>query len=234
MSYIKRARKWTGEKLKGHLADSTAILTESNPFFTAVEVGLAGMSDAMSMNARFLATGLVYGGMGSVFAKGRDLWRKKFNINDETAEKIQHAHDIAYTTALNLVVTPPMYAVSQMLAGEDLDPSKIAIGALTATGLGAANGSIMGYAVDVFRDLTGLRECNRKSYPNIIKRQSSKVKKGIAAGLIAASIGTMAGIYGLTSDDNSNSGYDSQQTILEEQVSTADAGNLEKNLVQLN
>ena len=94
-----------------------------------------------------------------------------FKITDETREVFQYAHDIAYTAALNLLITPPLYAASQMIAGEDLEPNKIAIGTLMATGLGAVNGGFLGYAVDVFRDLTGLVEVNRTSYPTLIKRK---------------------------------------------------------------
>jgi len=64
--------------------------------------------------------------------------------------------------------------------------------------LGLATGPVMGYSIDVARDLTGLKESNRKSYPNIVKRQKSYVKKCLAGLLAAGSILAMAGIYGLT------------------------------------
>lgn len=188
------------ENLKYHIIDSTAMLAESTPIFAAFETGLAGMSDATSINARLLAVGINYAGLGYLFSKGRDLSKKLFKITDKTKEKIQTIHDIAYSGAFNLVFSPPMYALSQTLAGEDINLTKILIGTAAATGFGAINGSPIGYAVDVFRDLSGIKKCNRQSYPNFIKKQGSKIKKGILVGLIGASIGATGLIYSLTSE----------------------------------
>ena len=60
--------------------------------------------------------------------------------------------------------------------------------------------------------MTGLKECERPSYPNFLKRQSSKVKKAIAVGLVAGAMGLTAGIYRLTSDEKPIN-YDSPQSI---------------------
>ncbi|MDP2908271.1 MAG: hypothetical protein Q8N77_00520 [Nanoarchaeota archaeon] len=209
MKGIKRA----AEKLKYHIIDSTACLAEASPVFSAFEVGVAGLSDATSINARLLAAGMFYAGFGYLFTKGRDLSRKIFGITDKTKEKIQHAHDAAYAGILTLVTSPPIYAVSQAIAGEDIDLTKIAIGTATATLLGAANGGPVGYAVDVFRDLSGIKECNRTSYPSFLKKQSSKVKKGILAGMIAASIGLMGLVYSLTPDEKHKASYHEKQTV---------------------
>lgn len=188
-------KNWIKKNSKFYASDTTAMLTESHPVFTAFEVGVAGMSNAMSINARLIATAVAFGGIGYVYGKGRDFSRKVFKITDETKERKQHFHDIAYTAAFNLVISPPMYIASQLLAGEDLDFKKIAIGTASATAFGAVNGSPMGYSVDAFRDLTGIKECNRKSYPKFIKKQSPGIKKTIATGLVAASIGAMSLIY---------------------------------------
>lgn len=209
---MRKIKKIIGN-LKYHVVDSTSMLAESHPVFSAFEVGIAKMSDTTSINARLLATGIAYAGMGYLFGKGRDLSRKFFKITDQTKEKIQHIHDIAYTAAFNLAIAPPMYAVSQILAKEDIDLRKIVIGSATATVFGAVNGSPMGYAVDVFRDLSGIKECNRPSYPNFLKRQSSKIKKGILTGLIAASIGAMGLIYSLTPDSSRTSKYETPAKI---------------------
>lgn len=211
MKYMKRAREWAKENLKQHVVDTTAILAESTPIFAAYETALAGMSDEVSINARLIAAGLGYVGFGSLLTRGRDLWRSKFNITDETKEKIQVLHDTLYLGAFNLVGGPLLY-----YASGSRDPKEIAIGTALAIGVGSVNGAPLGYAVDTFRDLIGLKECNRESYPNIVKKQSSRVKKGIAAGLVAASIGATAGIYGLTSDDKQDLSYNQPQTTLEE------------------
>ncbi|MCK5624275.1 L-alanine exporter AlaE [Candidatus Pacearchaeota archaeon] len=193
-----KVKDWIKKDSKFYAVDTLAMLVESHPLFAAIEVGVAGMSDEMSINARVVGTIVACGGLGYVFGKGRDLSKKLFKITNKTKEVVQHAHDIGYAFALNLAITPPMYTLSQLMAGEDLDFKKIAIGTISASILGGINGSPMGYSIDVFRDLTGIKECNRKSYPNLVKRQGSKIKKTIAVGLIAASMGAMGLIYSAT------------------------------------
>jgi len=65
------------DNLKYHFVDSTALLVESTPVFAAFEIGIAGMSDEVSINARMLAVGLTYlGGMGVDLCK-RERFVKK-------------------------------------------------------------------------------------------------------------------------------------------------------------
>src|SRR3989344_5121862 len=94
------------DSLTYHLVDSTALLAESTPIFAAFETGIAGMSDDISINARLIATGLAYAGVGTALAKGRDLWRKAFKVSDTTKERVQMLHDTAYLAAFNLVTAP--------------------------------------------------------------------------------------------------------------------------------
>jgi len=63
------------KRLKEHFIDSTSGLVASTPIFATFETVVAGLSDEVSLNARLLAVGLTYLGMGSVFAKGRDLYQ---------------------------------------------------------------------------------------------------------------------------------------------------------------
>jgi hypothetical protein len=191
-----KSKEFTKNKLKYHLVDSTSLLAESTPFFAAYEKGLAGMSDQLSINARLFAAGLTYlGGMGYVFAKGRDVYRKFLNITDKSKEKVQTLHDGIYTGLFNSVAAPLIY-----FACGSRDVKEIAIGTGCAIGLGVVNGPLLGYSVDVFRDLTGLGNCERKTYPNFVKKQPSKIKKAIAAGLVAGSLAITSGIYSLIPD----------------------------------
>ncbi len=184
-----------------HIVDSTALLAESTPVYAAFENGLAGMSDEVSMNARIIAAALTYlGGMGFIFAKGRDISRKLFNITEQTRERIQSLHDASYNGAFNLVAAPLIY-----MASGARDAKEIVIGTASAIGFGLINGAPMGYSVDLFRDLTGLKECNRPSYPELLKRQNSWTKKGLAALLTAGAIALTAGMYHVTPDKKDNS-----------------------------
>ncbi|MBI2452305.1 hypothetical protein HYV50_04495 [Candidatus Pacearchaeota archaeon] len=201
------------DSLTYHLIDSTALLAESTPVFAAFETGIAGMSNEVSLNARLLAGGLLYAGIGTALAKGRDLWRKVFKISDTTKERVQMLHDTAYLAAFNLVAGPAIY-----YASGSRDLKEIAIGTACGIAFGSVNGTPLGYAVDTFRDLTGLKECKRPSYPDILKRQNSRTKKGLAALLTAGAIALTAGIYSLTPDKQSNGyGVPVLQQVIESQ-----------------
>lgn len=159
--------------LKFHLVDATALLAESTPVLAAFEIGIAGMSVHVSLNARIFAAALTYfGGTGYIYARGRDLSRKIFRIHDNTKEKIQHFHDSAYLGAFNLVFAPLLY-----LASGARNFKEISIGTATAVAFGLVNGGPMGYVIDMYRDLMGLKECQRSSYPAFLKTQSPAVKK---------------------------------------------------------
>lgn len=225
MKYVSK----TVDNLKYHVVDSTALLAESTPIFAAFETGLAGMSDDISMNARLFATGLTYlGGMGYAYAKGRDLSRKLFKIKDTTKEKIQGFHDSVYLGAFNLAVAPAIY-----LASGARDPKEIAIGTASAIALGLVNGAPMGYAVDLFRDLTGLKECERPSYPRLLKRQNSKTKKGLAALLTAGAIALTAGVYSLTPNKQEPQTAYQERPAIEQRVDESDLRQSGQNLENL-
>lgn len=180
------------QELKRHLVDSTAMQAAITPPIAAMEVGLAGMANDVSLNARLIGTGLVYVGLGSLFAKGRDLSRKVFKVTKKSSEKIKQIHDMAYASAYCLVIAPPLYYVS----GER-DIKKIAVGTLMQITGGAAIGGLVGYSVDAFRDLIGIEDSER--LPELIRNQDGRVKKGLAALAVAGAIGATAGIYTLNS-----------------------------------
>ncbi len=190
-----------------HLVDSTALLAESIPIFAAFETGIAGMSNDVSINAKLIVAGLTYAGLGTALAKGRDWWRKTFKVGDTTTEIVQLLHDTAYMASFNLFASPTIYYAS---GSRDLE--EIAIGTACSITLGSVNGGLLGYAIDTFRDLTGLKECERPSYPNFLKKQSPKVKKMIATGLVAGALGLTVGIYGLTQDEKPVT-YNAPQSI---------------------
>ena len=182
--------------LKNHLIDTTAILAEGTPISAAVEVS-SGMSVSASMNTRILMAGLNYCGLGYIFSKGRDISRYFFGITNDAPERTQFIHDSLYATMFSLAISPPIYTISQTLSGENLDWYKIGTATASISVASFFNGGPVSYSIDVFRDLTGRKECERPSYPKALKKQSPNIKKVIAVGLIAASIGTMGLIYSL-------------------------------------
>ena len=195
MKGTEKAVEW----LKYHVVDTTALLASTNPIYSAMEVGIAGMSDQVSIDSRELVAYLSYGGMGLAFARGRDLSRKIFGITDERRERVQTFHDMVYTAGFNLVVAPLIYL------GMGASSKEAIVGGLSAGAFSTVMGPLMGYSIDVARDLTGLQESNRPSYPDLVKKQRLMVKKGLAALLTAGSIAAMAGIYALNPNNQETS-----------------------------
>jgi hypothetical protein len=131
---------------------------------------------------------LVFGGLGLVYGKGRDLWRRVRNITDKSSEKVQQINDAVYTGLFNLVCIPGVY-----IASGATDPKEIAVGTATAAVIGGLNGMPLGYTVDLFRDLTGFRKSER--VPKFISERSPATKKGLAALLLGASAGLTSLVY---------------------------------------
>jgi len=183
------------KNLKQHFVDTTGLLTESNPVFTAFEVGVAGMSDEVSIRARVVASGLAFLGLGSLYGKGRDMSRGLFHITDQTSEKAQSLHDALYSSLFSMCIAPPIY-----LASGSRDLKEIVVGTLCGAGFSAINGMPQGFAVDVYRDLVGIKSCERRIYPEYLRNQSQKAKRTLAIGLAVASIGLMGLIYNATPD----------------------------------
>ncbi|MEK6891075.1 MAG: hypothetical protein AABX03_02965 [Nanoarchaeota archaeon] len=196
---------------KYYLVDSTSGLTESTPIFAAFETQIVGMSPEVSMNARLYTAGLTYLGTGYLFAKGRDSWRSMLNVNDESSNKVQGITDSLYGGLFTLAICPPLY----MLSGSR-DFKEIALASVVSAGLATFNGFFAGYAIDLGRDLTGVKESAR--IPKTIKNRSKTFKRTLALGLVAASLALTAGVYSLSEnkiqDRNENPIVNSQQAIL--------------------
>jgi len=174
-------------ELRRHFSDSTAIMTLANPLYAGVETLAVGMSDRVSLNSRLMNTGLVYAGLGSL-TKLRDFSKRLFGISEKSREIVKGMHDVVFAGTLIVGIKPLVYLAS----GED-DWKKIAL----ATGLSVLTGGAvaypMGYLVDSYRDLTGVEESNR--LPELVKRQSPRVKKTLAALLTAGSVGAAGLVY---------------------------------------
>ena len=164
----------------------------STPIFTALEILIARLPNELSQKGRCLGIGLTYAGLGYLIGKGRDLSKKAFGITDETTENIQKIHDMLYMAVANMTTAPiAYYAVGAR------DPWELTKGGLSAGLFGLGFGWLMGYGIDVFRDLTGLKECKRRSYPETIRKRGPRVKKGIMALTTVTSIALTLGVYEL-------------------------------------
>lgn len=188
------------QKLKSYVVDNTSLLVESTPVFAAFETQIANMTSNVSLNTRLGAALLGFAGIGTALAKGRDYSRKLFGISEISSESNQFMHDTIYLAAFNLVASPILYRY----IGGETDLEKIAWGTGLSILIGGLNGPAIGYAIDAGRDLAGLEENKRASYPKFIKRQNNLVKKSIATLAIAGSLGLTAGLYSINPNDNIN------------------------------
>ena len=180
---LKSALKSVGH----HIVDTTGLSLASTPIYSALEVFVSGMSVATSFESRLKVLGLGYVGFATVYAKGRDLSKKIFKVDDSVSESKHKVHDSLYNLAFNLAFATPIYLSS----GADFEQT--VRGATSAAVLGLFSGVINGYSIDMFRDCVGTKESHR--VPNYIKKLGKTTKRFIAAGLIATSIATTAGIY---------------------------------------
>ncbi|MAG39444.1 hypothetical protein CMI41_00545 [Candidatus Pacearchaeota archaeon] len=194
--------------LKKHLVDTTAVISFTYPPLAIAEVRRLGAS--VSIWSRLKGAGFAYLGMGSVFSRGRDLSRMLFRVPKSGREGLQIFHDSIYSGAFAAAYIPLVNMSSGATAAEAFgnSPSYAFVGAVT--------GPLTGGVIDVGRDLMGISECKRGWYPKAIKNRSPRVKKLIAAGLVAASLMSMAKIY--SPDDKCTLGYSPETEQLEQKL----------------
>lgn len=188
--------------VKRHIVDTTGVLVTSNPLFTISENVIGGMPDEVSMANRIDGSILFYLGAGSIFSKGRDFYYKLLNIENS---KYKGVHDAAFGAMFGALFNGAVTATNTQSL-ED-----IAAGAVAGAITGSITGVPAGYAIDTFRDLTDINTSKR--LPPKIRNLPSKLKKCLAVGLIAASIGLMGGIYKATPENFQGlKGYISNQS----------------------
>lgn len=185
--------------LERHLVDSTAIVAVTTPVFGALEK-FSGMSNELSIEARKLGAYITYAGFGYAAAGGRELWRYLFSVDDKTDKRTQNIHDHIYFGLLSLATSPFFYLFSGILSGER--DKKIGLGIAIATGIGFIGGGRMGYFIDCYRDLIGIKQTAR--LPKILQNRKPRVKWAIAAILTAGALAASAGMYALSSSNGSN------------------------------
>lgn len=191
-----------------HLVDSTAINVACTPVWGALEQ-LSGLSQEQSIHARSLGVVLTYAGLGLVMAQGRDSWHRYFSINDATEGAVQQGHDMAYAGVFNMLFSPVFY-----YAAGSRDALEIVAGTLVATGAGILFGGCIGYMIDLYRDLAGVKKSER--VPVCIRERNSAIKKSLAVGLIVASLAATAGVYAFMPNRNTSSQEHSlEKTVLQ-------------------
>lgn len=207
MKIIKKLRGY----LKEHLVDATAINVVAVPVSAAMEtskklcelvskipfVNVKPIPESISLTTRLFAMMLTYLGLGYVLSKGRDFSRKLTNIKETTHEGLQWVHDTLYLIIFNAIINPILYSLSSLLSGTSISSAEIIGGTINLSIFSLIAGWPIGYAIDVFKDLTGIKPCERKSYPYFIKKQKLLIKIILAIFLIVISIGATMLVYSL-------------------------------------
>ncbi len=185
-------------KLKEHIIDTTGVLAASHPIF-AISEKIKGLADSVSIANRIDASKLFYLGAGYLYSRGRDLYYNVLGVEKDSKYKL--FHDALWGAIFGFVFNGAITANNTKSLEETLN------GAIAGAVAGSISGFPSGYGIDAFRDLTDINPSGRLPYK--IRSLPSKVKKGIAVGLTAASIGLMAAIYSLTSDKKEDAKHES-------------------------
>lgn len=181
------------ESLKYHFIDTLGIIAFQTPFFVFLENFLSKIGDLNSIHARTYAILLSFLGLGRLISGGRDFSRKLFNITQTTNEKVQIFHDTIYLGIFNLLTAPIIY----FIAGET-SFTKILSATLLTSVFALITGAPTGFFIDSFRDLSGLKKCERKIYPKKISALSKIAKIILLISIILFSLMITLCIYLLT------------------------------------
>ena len=178
------------EYAKLNTVDNTSLCIGGVPVFALSDVGVAGMSVAVSLKSRVFGASLGYCGLGLAYSFFRSLSRGMFGIHEKSNEWLQLFHDSVYSATFSIPLSVGFYTF-----GGEQDTRKIVVGTVLGAGYSFFTGGATGWSVDVYRDLVGIQTCNRRSYPNFLKNRSNTVKRIIAGSLVVASIGITTEIY---------------------------------------
>lgn len=210
------------DKGKQHLIDSTALFVVSTPVAGFLENVLSGMSDEQSLKSRIIVGGLYLSGLGGALGYFRDKYRKLMKITEKTKEKYQQMHDMLYVGVATLIVNPMIY----VSAGVE-DFKQVATASGFAALLAGTVGGVMGYSIDLYRDLANYKKSER--IPRRISKLGKHAKKILGAGIFATSMAITGLIYHLTPDER----FENEEHTLEfnyvEKEQTTETYNLYNN-----
>jgi hypothetical protein len=179
------------ENLPAYLTDSTALNVAATPVYALFEKIVARMPHDMSIDARLMAIGMTYLGMGFAYSKFRGTSRKAFSITPSSRKAVQNAHDRLNLAAFNIIVAPAFY-----FAAGSRDLEEIAKGTAVAIGFGLVSGGYTGKMIDAYRDFFGIEKSKR--LPEMVQIMGRKAKVALAAGLAVSSLAATIAVYKVT------------------------------------
>ncbi len=166
-----------GKEFKLHIGNSTAILMSVTPIYAIVELFVLNMAELVSLKARLITILITYLGLGFLFAKGRNISKRIFNVSEEFShESTIVVHDLLYLVGFNFCLTPLLYLVS------GASPREIVLGTSFALGMAFIAGPINGFFIDAAGELTGLNSSLR--LPVAVRQLDQASKTTILFGVL--------------------------------------------------
>lgn len=173
-----------------NVVDSTAMAAVCNPILAFFGNVILGFSDELTLGSRISGTLLQYLGIGFAYTKGRECLHHILKIDHKSRR--ERWYDVFYGGVFSATISAGIFAAN----GATLE--EIAYGSMTHAGLGLVMGMPAGYAVDVFRDLTGIEQSVRT--PSYVRCFGRRAKLAVAAAAVAVSVGLVGATLAATPD----------------------------------
>jgi hypothetical protein len=171
-----------------HIVDCLALACAITPIYTVVELVFLGTSTAVSLRARAILIILLFSGLGTLLARGRDVSMRWTGVANRRSEPLRIGHDLIFNAIGNAVIAPSIYIASGASWREAL------VGTLFAITISACTGPLNGLAIDRFRSWAGF-----ESSPRFARRSGDTTGYGKILAFSCADALAVAGFYALRS-----------------------------------
>jgi uncharacterized membrane protein YidH (DUF202 family) len=138
-------------KFQRHLVESAAVACTTTAVYSFFELFIIGIPSGVSGRARLVVIGLIFAGIGSVFARCRDAsLRLTQRLHHKQLRRVA-VHDMVFLVTFNLIIAPLLYATSGATLAQTI------AGTTLAALLALFTGPLNGLALDNFRAWAGLK-----------------------------------------------------------------------------
>lgn len=178
------------KEFKHYIVDSIGNLVVGNIFYGVMERVFLGFAPDLFLKSRVTASALVFLGIGYIYGRGRDIFYRlmdKYHLLGTIKKPNIGVRDIVFGFIFSFFFNILIYTIS----GANF--IELVKGTIVGTIVGLFVGVPMGYSIDLFRDLLGVKKSQR--IPVFIENLSLYLKYIFAFVLILVSIGILAILY---------------------------------------
>ena len=174
--------------VRGYFRDFLAIAVATTPVYAVLEVHMFHMSVSTSAFARTLTVTALFLGLGQLICVCRDFSHRFFGlVPGSTKNIILVPHDLAFMALINGALAPIVYFLSDATARQLLH------GIFTAMAVSFVTGPLVGFSIDTFRELMGVKPVRR--LPHRLAQISQRGRFVWAAFVVALSTLVVASSY---------------------------------------